>query len=560
MILTNGAALWLALLVPVVVFAYFIRRKIRRRTVSCMFLWDETLNSALAPVRGFRARNLLALILALLITLALITALVGPTSRNAERLAPIALIIDNSRSMNARDHDGKTRFQRAIELARRIVDNKADECEILILTTAPNPEIASGFANDFDALRRRLEEIEQNDRPGDVRETIKKARFFQSARGENAKIILLSDGAFQEVDETTKEFENDDSVLFYRIGDPVDNLALLNLTARRSPNGDPSFETLIDVANYSDSSVELNVELELNGELLDIVPLELEPNQRVQKIVANSSELGGALRAKIARQTSDFVDALELDDELETSLANFPHITIKLVGEPDLFLETVLNAQPNATVERVDAVPQTLQSDELLVLCGSTPTQIPQGNVAIIAPDASCNLFELGDEIPETTLEGERLDEGLARYLKFNDLILHGVHKLELAQGLSTIVYARAPEAPALLEIRDDANPEKGRVFLLNFSTSQSDLGLKTLFPILFANLVGEARGTEADKPFANSTPRPEESNLRVAPSNKDVAQTKLVAAQTPVSTLCAAIALALALLEFYLFCRRRVE
>lgn len=561
MIITNGAALWLALLIPVVVFAYFIRRKIRRRVVSAMFLWDEALNSALAPVRGFRVRNLLALILALLVTLALITSLVNPIVGNAGRVGDLALVLDNSASMSARDANGQTRLQNARELADRIVANKPDEREILVLTTAPDVEIVSGFSKDFAALRRRLERVAPSNQPSELRAALEKAKFFQRARGENAKVIVLSDFACKDADEIVDEINRDPALAAARIGAPVDNLALLNLVARRSPNGDPTFETLVDVANYSDTTAEFNVELELNGELLDILPLELAANERAQKIVTNSSELGGTLRARIVPLALDFNDASPLDDERETTLLEFPALKIKLFGDRDLFLETVLEAQPNATVERVAQPPQTLANDELLIISGQTPSEIPNGAVAIIAPTASCNLFELGDEIPETALDGEPLDEGLARYLKFNGQTLRGVRKVTIANGYETSVYAQAPEAPVLFEMRNPTAQDSGRVFVLNFATAESDIGLKTLFPILFANLVGEARGYNPDETFSRALAAPDEANLRreleLTDANTELATT---AGRAPIWLLCAAFALLVAAVEFYLFCRRRVE
>ena len=138
---------------------------------------------------------------------------------------------------------------------------------------------------------------------------------------------------------------------------------------------------------------------------------------------------------------------------------------------------------------------------------------------------------------------------------------MRGVRKVTIANGYETSVYAQAPEAPVLFEMRNPTAQDSGRVFVLNFATAESDIGLKTLFPILFANLVGEARGYNPDETFSRALAAPDEANLRreleLTDANTELATT---AGRAPIWLLCAAFALLVAAVEFYLFCRRRVE
>lgn len=113
MIFANSVALWFVALLPVVALAYLVKRKLRERRVTAMFLWEEALERRLTSSRSFRVRNIFALLLALAITTALLAAWADPTKKSAENVASLVVVIDNSRSMNAVENDGETRLEAA---------------------------------------------------------------------------------------------------------------------------------------------------------------------------------------------------------------------------------------------------------------------------------------------------------------------------------------------------------------------------------------------------------------------------------------------------------------
>lgn len=557
MSLLNPSALWLLALVPVVVFACLIRRKIRERRVSTMFLWDETFERAFSRSRGFKLRSLLSLLLALAVTLALIAAICDPVARGGGKNSPLIVVVDVSASMNAVEPDGQTRFERAKKTLRQIISNKGDDREILILTTAQPPEIVCGFTKDYGVLRASLNRVVPGLDAAAALDALEKARFFQQSRPDST-ILFLSDGDFARADEFVREVADDKSFAFQKIGSPLDNLALLLCEPRRNPSGDPSFETLVKVANYSRNPAAFNVELALDGNLLDVVPFELEPDAVETRIVVNQSVSGGALTGTLV--PPDRGDAMKVDDVRERTLSGFPKLDILLYGDYDRFMETVLRAQPNVDVSIVENVPEMLAATELFVVCGRPPKTLPKGKVVLVAPTESCNLFDLGEPVGETYADGDVLDASITRYVRLDGVPLYGVRELTLAKGATAKIFARAPEAPIALVASPENDPDSVCV-VLNFSTENNSIALQTLFPILYANIVGAARGETDEKFDVANFPDPEESNLRAeALDSVAIDNAYSLDARTPPWTLLALFALVVATLEFYLYCRRRVE
>ena len=563
MIFSNALALWLAAAIPFVVYAYFIRRKTREKVVSSNFLWRDVLARAASPTRGFRARNIVSMLLAATIATALTLAAARPTAKNADDDAPLIVVLDNSASMSARESNGESRFDRAKATLAKIVDAKSDAREILLLTTGGAPNVRRGFTREHSALRSVVDELSPTRESSAALETLRRALFFQRSRGDDARILFLSDGAFDERDEVLALVRENPTVTFYRIGETRGNVALLACEPRRSPTGDQSFETFVDVANFSEKDVQVNVEFSLDGELLDVLPLSLKPLERVRKVVKNESLDGGKFVASLVFDDPDVELNADLEDDVvETTLPPFPTVNLLLYGDADQFVATALQAQPNATVAKIDAIPDALGDDDLLVLVGDVPETIPRGKVAFVSPSSDCRIFSLGERIDESVVDDAK-DSVLARYANLTGRTLRGTREFKLAEGFLSTVYAETPEAPALLEIAPADPLDESRYFVLNFETSDSTFALQTLFPIVFTNLVGAARGVQ-DQDWNAIAARPAaESDLRVDSSlfaGLENGVETLARTKRPLWNALAAFALVLALVEFYLYSRRRVE
>ena len=556
MTFTHPLALWLALLIPVVVFAFFIRRKLRRRRVPALFLWEEALGKTFAKARSFKVRNLLALIVAAVITAALVGSVAEPVAGGSDADATV-VVFDNSASMNALEKGDVSRLELARTELERLVYHKSEESEILVITTAGAPTVLAGYTRDAAALRKTAAEIEPTELPSAMPESLELARTFAQTRGKGARVLVLSDGCFDGADGFLASLQATDSIQFRQIGGPLDNVAVETFQARRSPIGDAAYETTLEVVNYGAKSVSFDVEIGLNDTLVDLVPMTLEPNARDKRTLKYESTEGGTLSARVLiddaaanRKTQDDVKLADLPD--------FPRMRVLLYGTVDRFLQAVFAAQPNVETERVSEIPDALEPDALLVICGDVPETLPKGKVALVNPTSGANLFAVGDEEYETAVEPGVVDSPLTCFLNFDGVALRGARDIVPFEGVAVETYARTPEAPAIFAARDPDLPDSPR-WVYNFSCAADSIVLRTLFPIIFANLVGASRGID-DSNYASAQVLPDaEFNLRAPADGKTSAALGASGGRITLWRFFAAVAFLLAGLEYYWYCRRRV-
>ncbi len=558
MFLANSVALWFLALIPVVAFAYLIKRKLRERRVAAMFLWEDVLEQTVSTSKNFRVRNFLALILALAITTALIGALVEPTSRNAAKTAALIVALDNSRSMNAVEKNGKTRFQLAKEFVRKTIANKGFDTQVLILTTSAPSRIACGFTSDVAVLNDRLDGISATDSPCDMTRCLETARFFQKTRAGKTRTLVVSDGCFEDAETVVASFVSDGASL-KKIGGALDNVGIVAFETRRGAGGDGVFETTLEVANFSEVATNVEVELELDGALIDVVPFQLAVNERVRRFLKNESNLGGELTARLVL-TENAPNALANDDVARRNLQNFPELNVLLFGDCDKFTNAVFASLQNVNLREITEIPATLADDELLVVCGAAPNALPQGKILLVSPTNGGDYFSVGDNTGEAFAELETLEGAATRFLNFDDVPLQDVRNIEFMDNVKPTVWAKTLDgAPLIFSIENDNTS----LWTFNFSTSEGALPLRALFPILVANVVGVVRGENSETPNVFSLDASAESNLKSSvkfSEAKAYVESANGLAAVPIWRAAAMLALMLALLEFYWYCRRKID
>ncbi|MBQ8363810.1 MAG: VWA domain-containing protein, partial [Thermoguttaceae bacterium] len=485
-----------------------------------------------------------------------LAAWANPTKKSAENVASLVVVLDNSRSMNAAEKGGKTRLEVAKDFLRKTIFNKSSNTQILLLTTAGAEKVACGFTDDFRALDACVDAIEATDLPCAMTQALETARFFQKTRND-AKILVVSDGCFENAETVVKTAVSGGDVAFEKIGGKLENVGIVGFEARRTPTGDALFETMIEAANFTSTSLSCEAEITLDGSIVDIAPLQLAPNERVRKFLKNESTLGGELAARLILP-DDAANALLNDDSAQTVLPEFPLLTVLIYGNYDRFMRSAFASQPNVETREIADIPETLGANELLVICGDVPKTLPQGKIAFVNPTSDGDFFTVGEEIGEMFADSETLDGPLTRFLNFRDVSLQGVRNIEFTANAKPTVWVKTPEAPLLFTCGDAESH-----IVLNFSCSEGALPLRALFPILFANAIGVARGENTGNAGPISSVSCAESNLTSAVNNVEASGYDVEiggATQPRIWRAFALAALALALLEFYGYCRRFVD
>ena len=132
----NPAGLWLLLGIPVLIFIYLIRPHHEERGVSSTFMWKLSQKFMKRQLPMQRLQRILLFILQLLLLICAAVLIARPaliTGKSTEYIA----IIDASASMQTTDENGVSRFDRAVEEAKKLTAEVMANSRLMVAALAP---------------------------------------------------------------------------------------------------------------------------------------------------------------------------------------------------------------------------------------------------------------------------------------------------------------------------------------------------------------------------------------------------------------------------------------
>jgi Ca-activated chloride channel homolog len=480
------ALLWLLLLAPIIIFFYLLKLKRREVLVSSVFLWSHLLKDVQANSPFQKLKRNLLLFLQLLAVLLLILGLSRPLLRvHALGGRNTILILDGSASMESTDV-GRSRFDEARDRALRFVNGMGAGDGAMVILAAARTRVLAPFTSDRSALRRALRTAEPTDTTTDLKDALALANSEAAVlyraghgRGQTPRIVLLSDGAYDElpdVDLAAGELQ------FQQLGRRADNVGIVALDVRKSFSSDYDYQCFVAVRNFSDRRKQCNLELYRNDNLIDVRELDLPAGGEKSELFQRFGGTAGLLRAHL-----DLSDDLAADNEAYTQLEPAHAVSLLLVSAGNRFLETALNLDPRVRVSKMAPAAYRGQPGyDIVVFDGVPPKTVGPGNTLFIhaaSPEAPAEVT--GRLARPNILDWDRRHP-LMRFVSLANV--------QVAEALT----ARArPWGRVLAE--DDAGPlivagEQGgtRSIYLGFNpvVPQSDFCLKFAFPIFISNCV----------------------------------------------------------------------
>ena len=560
----NPLAWWLLfVLLPIALF-YVLRTRAKRQTVATILFWQQVFEERRSRAFWRQLRHLLSLLLSLLFAALLIAAILDPveSSTQAERTV---IVFDNSASMNALDSSGKSRFDEALKQAGRLIRSADGRKQTAIITTCGTPQLACGFSSHFGTLQKAINEISQTNLPGTLSDAIAMAEFLaqhESGHGQqtSSRIFVITDGN----EAIAEKYLSQDNIQRINIGKSVGNVAITKFQPRRSMSETLSFDILLETANFSQSPVECQVEITLNGDTIDIIPLSLAPGTKERQIVTASTASGGKLRARleiIPESTGETEDALVDDNKAEAVLPARRIQKILFFGNEDFFLIRVLASQLHVELARVNELPETIPADSVLVIHRKVPEKLPGGNVFVIDPQNGCDDFSVGELLDVPVIEKSETDSSLLRSVRLENTLLHGARNIAFPDA--------NPGLHVLLETPDKEpiyiNRENGmqKLLLLSTEIARSELAMRTAFPIMFAHALAYFRNDSGEWERTSGICE-SESDLRLTADFSDIvpqqASAISVFAVRPIWFWLAFAALIFTAFEWHLYQRRWID
>ena len=504
-----SALAWAALALPIVIF-YILKVRQRRVPVSTTLFWQQIFEEK--PPRSLweRLRHLLSLLVQLALLGLLVLALAEPFFRwEALQARRLVLVVDNSASMNATDV-APSRLARARAEGHRLIDRLRARDEMAIIAAGTEPQVACGLTGHQRSLHAALDRIAPSDGPTRVKEALALGRRLL-ADARNRKLIVLTDAAFPEAPALLGPKEKDLEAVV--VGTPAGNVAITRFQARRSLLDPIGYEILATVANHSNAKVTCRFEIDLGADVVDVVPLVLEPGGTWTKVIEKTSAGGGRLTARI-----DHADALAADNTAWAILPRRAPRPVTLVSEGDLFLEKVLQAIPMVELRTVKEAPppSSAATSVVTVLHHKVPDPLPSGPLLVVDPTAGSALWDLGEPLVNPIVTRQDKESPLMAHVRLDNVMMPAARKLTLKAKAE--VLAEALTGDPLLCAFDRPG---GKVLVLTVDLDKSDLPLQTAFPILVSNALAWFTGSQGELRESLATGTVTEIELPSSPSGR---------------------------------------
>lgn len=422
----NGALLAGMALGAIPVIIHLINRhraKLRRfAAIDFLLLSDKRL------ARRLHLKQLLVLALRVLLLVALALALAKPyvepdliAAPDASDPGSVAIVIDDSTSMQARGPSGATLLDDALAHARELIASGGARTSFAIIAAgAPARLLTRDLTYDKEALGRALERIDGRSRGADLGGALREAgRVLSAATEARRQIYLIGDQAAHAWRDLALSWSyvpaSSVEVVDLRAGGPLDNLAIVGASVTRgtSPAG-PTLEIAAEVVNFGIDGRDAEVTLEL-GDRVIAERVTVPANNREQ-VVFNLRAPPDATHGVV--RTSG--DALPADDAWYFTLAQHNAVNVLVVnGSPRnvafedeiFFLRAALRARHAGDVAlnpvfatSAELKPGQLNAMDVVVLANvGTLTREQQLGLTNFVEAGGGLFIAVGDELDDRT-------------------------------------------------------------------------------------------------------------------------------------------------------------
>ena len=494
MTLLNAAALGaLALAVPLVLL-YLLKMKRQDRLVPSTLLWAKVVQDLQATHPFQKLQRNLLLFLQLVILCALAFALARPAFSTARAEGrSLAMIVDCSASMKAKDVRGGRRFDEAVKLAHEVVASLTrDSGEVMVIAAGHRTAVKVGLTADRIVLRQALDLLA----PEDTRADLNQALVLASAalRGRSKpEVYLFSDGAQSSFDAVVGLA----AVRYVRVGSTGDNAAITMLDVRAaSPSqladlkkagklesGRFPYQVFVGLRNFGAKDLKGYLSFHFEGQLSGAREVALPAGADTSVLFSDSFPPG------LAKIHLEIDDALPDDNVADFYLRPPREARVALFNPKSPFFERALLAFPYVQVTRVNADALKTQGFDLIISEGDVPDPIPDAPFVVFRPTSKVPDVDFAgaERFPDVT-DWSREHPAL-RAVDFVDVHIAESMGVPVAPAGRTILKGPGGMPLAVWSQRP------GRPFRLSFGfgLTDTDWPLRPSFPIFAWNLVQQA-------------------------------------------------------------------
>lgn len=460
MTFASPAALYFALSALVLIALALLRPKLKRRHVSALFLWEGLKHDARSRKIHFRQLLDPLLLLQVLSVMLLVAALATPLISSTRRhLSALAVVIDASASMQTATEDGNTRYQLALEEAKRIVaESPAIRTSVIRFSSLAT--VVTDAALSRASATRALDDAEPTwNGDGTIDEMINALSALGGISSFD-RIVLLTDREMAGLPTQIEQITISGG----------ENLAITGFSVRENPTGEGAM-AFVEVLNNTLTDHDVSVRVS-DGSAQTSVPLFIAPGTSDRMIVPFPASRGTVFSVAI-----DVEDGLAEDNVRYFALDRPLDLRVRWIGPPNRYLAAALGAVTPFTV--VSAAEEA----DLTVVHKATLPSAYSGSILLVSGEIE-GIATLGDERERLSLRAVRSSHPLLDGLSPSDIRVFSSPSVSLPE--QALVILESDGEPVLATWRSETQD----VTLFSARLEMTNLPLAVDLPLLIRNVV----------------------------------------------------------------------
>ncbi len=467
-------ALLLGTLAVPLLLLYFLKVRRRQMRVSSLLLWEAALRDREASTFFQRLQRDPLLILQILALLALTVALARPAvtvmGQGAKR---VAIVMDTSASMKATDV-ASSRFVQAQRAALGLVGRLGEGAEVMVIEAGVQPRVVVPFTREHDRVTAGLRSLEAHDLPNRLAEGLRTARALVGA-DPRAEIHVFTDGAHPDA---IKAQGDDVRVRWTGVGQRSHNVGITSLAVRRNYFGNYNSQAFFSVGNFSTEPQTLSLRLTLDDQILTERTLTLDPQVRRAIVVPFSEQRGGVLKLKL-----DVADDLEADNVAYAVIPAPRTLSVLLVSPGNLFLEKVLQTDPQVKLEvrKPDAYQGGMEGFDVVVVDSVSPPKLGDGRFVLVNTVPADVPIEMLGRLDHPPIMDWDRNHPIMRQIDFAKVTIEDAMRVRPVAAGKTLVEAVGGPLIYALEERDR------KALFFGFDLFRTDFPLRVAFPLILS-------------------------------------------------------------------------
>lgn len=454
------------LVVPLIILLYILKQKRENVTVSSLILWSRIVSDMQARTPWQKLQKNLLLFLQIAAALLIVLALTGfSVLHQSDTVESVIIVIDHSLSMASSDIE-PTRLVATKRDAAEYADSLPGNSRITVVSIGREAHVLIYDSTSKDDVKKSIESIRQS--WGYV-DTAKAEELVLSLKSQDpgARIVLFSDTPFR---------FGDEQVQFSEYKRRTDNVAVTGFTHSRTGSRITAMTVL---RNQGSDEAEITVSLYGDGEFLDSRWVTVPGSQTKTIWWDRIPDTVRTMRVSIETD-----DILQEDNNAYEVVHSEETVKVLLVSEGNYFLEKVFSLIDGVELFRTTPDEVSYEDYDLYIFDRFIPSKLPEdGNIVVFSPPPN-EFFPVGGWMD--TPEIGRSDHKIFRY----------IDRLSFSVGRTRII--DKPEwAEVIMECNGNPIIMEGVVgnldiLVFGFDLLETDLPLRTEFPILISNIVNE--------------------------------------------------------------------